>query len=137
MQPSCFFTRQAWQTCGPLNENLNYCLDVDLWLKMSQKFEFKKLDAVLSHATAHQDAKTTATKHQTSVETSLLMMEYGAKDVAYRDLIKLADSLVEAEQKIHLFTSHPVYKLVGPVYRTIRSAKKFWICLNQKKSTFI
>lgn len=121
MQPSCFFTRQAWQTCGPLNEGLNYCLDVDLWLKMSQKFEFKKLDAVLSHATAHPAAKTTVTKHQALVETWLLVMEYGAKDIAHRELMGLADSLVDAEQKIQSVTSHPLYKLVGPIYRSYRS----------------
>ncbi len=121
MQPSCFFTRQAWQTCGPLNENLNYCLDVDLWLKISQKFKFHKLDAVLSHATAHPAAKTTATKHQALVETWLLVMEYGAKDITHRELMGLADSLVDAEQKIQSVTSHPLYKLIGPIYRSYRS----------------
>jgi glycosyltransferase involved in cell wall biosynthesis len=125
MQPSCFFTREAWQTCGPLNESLNYCLDVDLWLKISQKFEFQKLDTVLSHATAHQAAKTTAAKHQAWVETWLLMMEYGGKDIAYRELMGLADSLVNANKKIEKLTSHPVYKSVSPIYQSYQSVAKF------------
>ena len=29
MQPSCLFTSQAWLDCGPLDESLNFSLDVD------------------------------------------------------------------------------------------------------------
>jgi len=125
MQPSCFFTREAWDTCGPLNESLNYCLDVDLWLKISQKFKFDKLDRVLSYATAHEQAKTTATKHQASVETWLLIMEYGAKEIARRELMELADSLVNAERKIQKLTLHPLYKLVSPIYKSFQTIAQF------------
>lgn len=60
MQPSCFFTRKAWEECGPLDENLRYTMDLDLWLKISKKFEFEVIEEVLSHSLAHAEAKTTA-----------------------------------------------------------------------------
>ncbi|HEY9770414.1 MAG TPA: glycosyltransferase family 2 protein [Coleofasciculaceae cyanobacterium] len=134
MQPSCFFTREAWELCGLLDESLNYCMDVDLWLKISQKFFFKKLDTVLSHATVHQEAKTTAQKEQTIVENALLIMDYGARDIAYQDLMGLADALVDANQKIQSITFSPVYKIIGPIYRIVRYVNQFFGDLIKKYS---
>ena len=34
IQPSCIFRRTAWETVGPLVEDINIPLDIDLWLKM-------------------------------------------------------------------------------------------------------
>jgi len=33
--PSSFFSRRLWDKCGPLNENLHYMMDTDLWLRMA------------------------------------------------------------------------------------------------------
>ena len=43
MQPSCLFSRKAWFECGPLVEDLHYAMDLDLWVKISEKFKFKKI----------------------------------------------------------------------------------------------
>ena len=91
MQPSCFFKAKAWKECGPLREDLYFCLDVDLWLKMSQKYRFAKIEDSLSHAIIHPDAKTTAETERMIVETSLLVIQYGATDIARKNLMKLAD----------------------------------------------
>ncbi|WKN40711.1 glycosyltransferase family 2 protein [Tunicatimonas pelagia] len=77
MQPACFFSAKAWRECGPLNENLHFCLDVDLWLKISQKFKFEGIDQELAHAYIHPDAKTTAEKEKMKMETALLIAKYG------------------------------------------------------------
>ena len=34
MQPSCLFTSQAWQECGPLDEGLHFTMDLDLYLNI-------------------------------------------------------------------------------------------------------
>ena len=34
-QPASFFTRGAWEACGPLDVNIQYAMDRDLWLRMS------------------------------------------------------------------------------------------------------
>ena len=125
LQPSCFFTKEAWDCSKPLDESLNYCMDLDLWLKMAQKFSFKRLNQVLSYALAHQEAKTTVTKAHMFAEIAFVAMRYGAKDIAYRELMGLADSVVDANCKIQKLTTHPIYKLVGPIYRSCRSTAKF------------
>ena len=58
MQPSCFFTREAWERCGPLSEDLHYAMDLDLWLKISKQFKFNKIDDLLSYSVRHEGAKT-------------------------------------------------------------------------------
>ena len=91
MQPACFFSARAWQECGPLNENLHYCLDVDLWLKISQKYTFAKLEQALAHAYIHPDAKTTAEFDKMKIETALLVSQYGGFDIARKNMYQLWD----------------------------------------------
>lgn len=62
-QPSCFFTREAWRECGPLDEALEYAMDLDLWLKMAKKFRFASIGALLSTSLKHPGAKSTAHVH--------------------------------------------------------------------------
>jgi glycosyltransferase involved in cell wall biosynthesis len=47
-QPGNLFTRQAWEACGPLRVDLHYCMDVDLWIKMTAKFPIKYTPEVLA-----------------------------------------------------------------------------------------
>ncbi|RMG41200.1 MAG: glycosyltransferase, partial [Methanobacteriota archaeon] len=100
LQPSCFFLREAWKDVGPLNEDLNYCFDLDLWLRISMKYSFIKLERVLSHATVHDAAKTTADRDRMRVEICLLIMKYGGEEIARRELFRMADELTNAKAKL-------------------------------------
>jgi hypothetical protein len=79
MQPGCFFTKVAWQQCGPLREDLEYCMDVDLWLKIAKQFSFHRIPHICAHATVHGSAKTTnkRTLYYTRIETDILLVQYG------------------------------------------------------------
>lgn len=116
MQPSCFFTREAWLHSGPLREDLHYCMDLDLWLKISQKFNFSKLDHLLSQSTVHGKAKTTAERERMTVETCLLLIEYGGEAIARKKLLEMADALFETRKKVSLIANNPLYKLLRPIY---------------------
>ena len=39
VQPSVFFTRDAWTECGPVGKDLHYAMDADLFIGMAKKFE--------------------------------------------------------------------------------------------------
>ena len=41
MQPSCLFTHKAWQKVGPIDESLNFVLDVEFWIRIADRFSFK------------------------------------------------------------------------------------------------
>lgn len=118
LQPSCFFTREAWLASGPIDERLNYALDVDLWVRMAQHVEFQKIDGVLSHALAHEDAKTESQRERSRVEAAVVAMRYGGEEYALRELKLMADELKETRAKLRQITMHP---LAWPV-RTARRA---------------
>lgn len=98
MQPACFFSAAAWHDCGPLNESLHFCLDVDLWLKISQKYKFEKLEHEIAHAYIHPDAKTTAEFDKMKIETALLITQYGGFEIARENLYQLWDKYAYARK---------------------------------------
>lgn len=56
-QPSIFFRREVWVEVCPLDESLNYSMDLDLWLKMSLRNKFTFYNEVLSHYLIHDSSK--------------------------------------------------------------------------------
>jgi glycosyltransferase involved in cell wall biosynthesis len=57
-QPSIFWTRQAYEKTGLLDEELHDILDFDYWVRLSQHCDFENVDAVLSCTNYHAAAKT-------------------------------------------------------------------------------
>lgn len=96
MQPACFFTKKAWDECGPLNKELHFCMDVDLWLNISKKFSIKRIKQSLAHAYIHDLAKTTAEVEKMKMETYLMIASHG-KIVIARSL--LYDFFISEEKK--------------------------------------
>jgi len=124
MQPSCFFRSEAWDDCGPLREDLRYCMDVDLWLRIARQFQFVRSDELLSQAIKHEQAKTTAEEERMRAETALLMVDHGGRDIAHQALMEMADEMAEMRKKVYAVTKHPLYKVVGPVFRLWRRLSK-------------
>ena len=86
MQPSCFFTRSAWKECGPLDETLNFVLDVEYWIRIASKFNFKRIPDVLSISLSHEKAKTTSMRNSSHAELSIVCMRHGKEAQAKRIL---------------------------------------------------
>ncbi|MGH7195135.1 MAG: glycosyltransferase, partial [Candidatus Saccharimonadales bacterium] len=57
-QPSVFMSRELLDFPEPLRRDLNYIMDLDLWLRLSKKCEFTVLTESLSWIRYHLDAKT-------------------------------------------------------------------------------
>ena len=99
MQPSCFFTRAAWEAAGPLDESIHFALDLDLWLRMVKHFEFVPVDALLSRALIHDDAKTTAQRNLMVVDSTLVIIRHGGERFVRRHLDRLAERLTSLEKR--------------------------------------
>ncbi|MDP3921137.1 MAG: glycosyltransferase family 2 protein [Candidatus Omnitrophota bacterium] len=56
-QPSTFWTRSLWEKAGPLDPDLHYAQDLDLWLRMKDVAEPVITTAVLSVSRFHKNAK--------------------------------------------------------------------------------
>jgi glycosyltransferase involved in cell wall biosynthesis len=57
-QPGMFFRRAALDRVGLLNEGLHYAMDYDLWLRLTQHFPIKVVDALLANFVVHPQSKT-------------------------------------------------------------------------------
>jgi glycosyltransferase involved in cell wall biosynthesis len=57
-QPSVFFRRSTLDAVGPLNEQLHYAMDLDLWLRIAEYHRIEILPQKLSWMRMHDNAKT-------------------------------------------------------------------------------
>jgi glycosyltransferase involved in cell wall biosynthesis len=56
--PAVFFTREALDAVGPLDESLHLTMDYDLWLRIGKRFPVGHVDAVWAVQRIHDEAKT-------------------------------------------------------------------------------
>jgi glycosyltransferase involved in cell wall biosynthesis len=56
--PSVFFTREAFEEVGGVDESLHMAMDYDLWLKVGERFGARHVDRVWSVQRIHAEAKT-------------------------------------------------------------------------------
>jgi glycosyltransferase involved in cell wall biosynthesis len=59
-QPSTFFTKSLVDKVGGLNQDLHYCMDYDLWVRMSKVTKFLYLPVYFSCFRMYQDNKTSS-----------------------------------------------------------------------------
>ena len=119
MQPSCFFRRSAWESAGPLDEDIHIAMDVDLWLRMIKKVEFRPIDRLLSSAVAHEAAKTTADINRMVVDCSLVVARAGGDRFVRERLESLADQLTRCEDRYQKLVQHPLVRFMKPLLRRI------------------
>lgn len=115
MQPSCFYRSRAWNEAGPLDESIDIALDVDLWLKMVQRFKFQKIDKLLSTALAHEEAKTTALINRMRVDCALVVARAGGEKYVRKHLEDMADRLTEFERLFNRLAQNPIVKILKPL----------------------
>jgi len=102
MQPSCFFTKTAWEECGPLDEELHLAMDLDLWLRIAKKHKYAVIENNLSVSLVHQTAKTTALAPQSLVDASLVIMKHGGESEGRNRLVAFVQELYEARHSMEV-----------------------------------
>ncbi|MCS3956548.1 glycosyltransferase involved in cell wall biosynthesis [Salinibacter ruber] len=117
MQPACFFRRTAWEDCGPLRTDLEYAMDVDLFLKLSQKYRFERVDETISYAYKHDAAKTTGERLYWRVGVILQLAAHGGDEAARQEAMELADELHSRRQERAAMNLHPIFKWAMRIWR--------------------
>lgn len=77
IQPSVFFSRRAWDACGPVAENLHYAMDADLFLAMSSRFEMVHIPLDIAYSVYHEDCKTRGKRAESITELALVQARHG------------------------------------------------------------
>jgi len=81
-QPSCFFRLDTFQKIGGLNNNLNFVLDVELWMKMSAVGTFATTDKTLSVSRIYPEIKSYQDAAMREAEHIAICIACGERDVA-------------------------------------------------------
>jgi len=124
MQPSCLFTRKAWQESGSIDESLYFSFDVEYWIRIAGKFTFKRISDVLSISLSHPHAKTTSMPIISVIEFANVCMKYGEEASARRiyDRIQAERSQLLAERD--QFRNSICWKITKPLRFIQRSINK-------------
>lgn len=79
MQPSAFFRMEHLQKVGYLDDKLNYCMDWDLWIKLSNVGEVKYIHDFLACSREYATTKTSTGGKRRLSEIEKLLQKYSGK----------------------------------------------------------
>lgn len=80
-QPATFFRRSAFEAVGGLDAGLDYRMDLDLWIRIAQRFEVRAIPYVLARIRTSLEAKTASENEQTWRELAQIGQKYGIEAV--------------------------------------------------------
>jgi glycosyltransferase involved in cell wall biosynthesis len=125
MQPACFLRREAWEECGPLREDLEYAMDVDLFLKLSRQYRFQRVEDTISYAHKHDDAKTKGEREYWRSEVILrIAREPGGWGPAHREAMNQARRLRRLKRQHHAMNRHPIFRWAMRAWRYLFRKKE-------------
>jgi len=56
-QPAVFIRKRVLDDVGPIDESLQFCMDYDLWMRVSAKYRFGYINEVMANSRLHDDCK--------------------------------------------------------------------------------
>ena len=109
--PSVFFTREAFEAVGGLDESLQLTMDYDLWLRIGRRFGAEHVDAVWSVQRIHDDAKTERRREEFWPERLAVSRRHGGRLVSPLLIHRYVRS--QAAQRLVTRAVGGVYVLAG------------------------
>jgi len=99
-QPSVFFTREAWSEAGPLDESLEYALDLDFWFRLTARRPWVTTPTLLSTSLRHAQAKTRARPFHANLEAIAVIARHGGSEALRPGLRRYADWLAAEDARL-------------------------------------
>ena len=78
-QPGSFFTREAFEAVGGVDETLTYAMDYELWLRLGRDYPVSHVDQVLAAYRFHPTSKTVAESEGFLAETVRASRRHGGR----------------------------------------------------------
>lgn len=114
-QSACFFSKEAWHKCGPLDEDLCYVMDLDLWIKIAKTFSIVKVNSLLSADHVHEEAKTQRGRASMYAEIFLVQMRHGYRRLATQDISKAMEEYIALMLRLERILRFPLFRPFMPV----------------------
>ena len=82
-QASTFFLKDAFEHAGELNEDLNWCMDWDLWIRIGMRYEVINVDHVFANIRMYHSTKTSTGGFKRVKEIVKVMRQYSSCSVVF------------------------------------------------------
>ncbi len=76
-QPTVFFTKEVYEKIGEFDENFNYAMDYDYWIRMVKKYQFYYAEKVIAYTRLHKNSKTSQSEQVFKEILKVLKKNYG------------------------------------------------------------
>lgn len=76
-QETAFFRRRCFEEAGGLDERLRYCMDYDLWVRMSRRIPVLHIPFILGAYRAHEKAKSSNPRAMRTEITEVTQRHFG------------------------------------------------------------
>jgi glycosyltransferase involved in cell wall biosynthesis len=98
VQPSVFFSRAAWQNCGPLDITDHFAMDADLFLCMAKEYEPTCIQQDISYSVYHEECKTQGKRAESITQLALVQAKHGGMTEARKTLDLLVEMYNSAQR---------------------------------------
>jgi glycosyltransferase involved in cell wall biosynthesis len=98
LQPSTFFLRQAWESVGGLDNNLRFCMDWDIFLRIVQCYPVVLINEFLGVSREYEETKTRSGKMTRSIEIIRMIQRHTQTEVTIGSVGYLLETLLSTMQ---------------------------------------
>jgi glycosyltransferase involved in cell wall biosynthesis len=123
IQPACFFSEKAWHKCGPLDEDLYYGMDFDLFLKIAKEFSIEKVNHIIATNHVHEDMKWQSDLGQALAVQFVIQVRHGYEGFAIKDISRWVNDYMELNRKFNRMYRISRFPLLRPM---VPMARIFW-----------
>lgn len=93
LQPATFFLREAWDAVGGLKNELRFCMDWDIYLRIAQKYPVVVINDFLAVSREYEDTKTRSGKMDRAAEIVRMVRQHTGEEVTPGTLVYLFETL--------------------------------------------
>lgn len=93
LQPATFFLRDAWESVGGLRNELRFCMDWDIYLRITQTYPVVVLNDFLAVSREYEDTKTRTGKMERAAEIVRMIRQHTGEEVTPGTLLYLFETL--------------------------------------------
>ncbi|UTF59560.1 glycosyltransferase family 2 protein [Gilvimarinus sp. DA14] len=135
IQPSVFFTQEAWNSIGPLNIDDHYAMDADLFIGMARKYKFHHIPLDIAYSVYHEECKTRGARAESISALALVQAKHGGTQQAKNTLSILTDLYNELQKKVDSLSQHET--LASQLELTTAELNDLKKLVDKKKQTLL
>ena len=125
LQPSVFFSKQAWDTVEGLNADLHFCMDWDILIRISNKYSVALINEFLSASREYEETKTSSGKLRRVCEISSMVAGHTGQELTPGSAYYILETLLELTFNNNLDSlANP---LAGSLYGGMRHINSFFL----------